>query len=105
MPIDFTTAFEVPFEGVPATYPHAKVTALCFYSTSVKITLEFGEEAGGEWVPGEPEYRMSYVIEGDDFTAIMTEATEDGEDIYTASKRIAYEWLQNEDVRFAGTIE
>lgn len=108
MPVLLTTPWN-PGDADPAkTYPRAQISALTIKPKegAIHIVVEFGNVVDNEWVRGDASPQKAYLVSGTDYDTMIAETTEEGDAgvIYTAAKRVAYEWLIANN-HLAGTIE
>lgn len=115
MPILLTTPWARPLEpgesGPADTFPRAKVTQLTIdvQNAALHLKVEYGDVVDGGWVAHPYNIHLTeMVMDGDPetpFTDLMAQLTNDGENVYEACKRIAYEYLIANHPYLAGTIE
>jgi len=106
MPILLTTPYELRIGQEPnPTCPRAKLVHVAYHQDQAHVYVEIGDVVSDVWTKDERSSTLLFIIEGDEFNTLMNTATNDGESLYEASKRISYAWLQAHDSEFAGTIE
>lgn len=110
MPITLATPYSPwpigsPFEGV--FYPKVRISQVNFLRNFIEVTVQLGDNpGGGEWtVAKEAPDPFLFVFDGEEFDALRTALTNDGEEVYDAVKRVIYEHLQTLNPIFLGTIE
>ena len=78
-------------------YDQIRITRLTHDSvrSMILVDLEYGRTVDGEWVPGHTpkDTATGVVITGDDYAAVASHVSNDGERTYEAVRRGLYEWL------------
>lgn len=106
MPIQLTTAWDPGQYDPGQTYPRAKIVDFLWKSTFIRVTVDFGDVSGEDWVSGAARRKeKTYTISGTDYDTMVAEISQTDEALYAGVKRVLYAWLQTNVAELAGTVE
>ena len=107
MPLQLNTPLNVGDLDV-APYDQIRIVRMTHDSvrSRVMLDIEYGRTVDGTWVGGaEPAGKqISFYIVEDDYMALISHMSNEGEYTYAAVKRGLYEWLLNNNYVGAGSI-